>query len=415
MLAARDRDEHARKPSDLKGGTMTERIEVRAKGFQKAEAFVSEVLVAVGQVVDRDEVLLRIEAEKVSVDQSVPTAGRITELLVATNDDVHEGDLLVVLEHSPVDLARPAESAPAAPSFTVTSDYHASPWIRSLARERDLDLGRIRGTGPHGRILEVDLSPVAPSVPESPLHGAPVPQSAEPMLPLVPAPPESRQLSAVQRAVARAVTRTWTEVPHVTQFDESDVTELEAFRLALNRESGKEATRISLLPFIVKASACALRKFPDFNGSFVGEQLLPNRDVNIGFAVGTGDGLRVPVVQHADRLTLPQIASEITRLGDRARAAKLAPADVRGGSFTVSNLGGVGGTAFTPIINGHELAILGVSKAELKPKWDGRAFVPRLMLPLSLSYDHRVINGVAGARFIAHLGALLADMRRALL
>jgi len=415
MLAERARGEGARKPSDSNEEAMSERIEVRAKGFEKVEAFVSEVLVTLGQVVDRDEVLLRIEAEKVSFDQSAPVAGRIAELLVTKNGDVHEGDLLVVLERTAIELPRAPASAPAAPRVGVSSDYHASPWIRSLARERDLDLSQIEGTGPHGRIVEADLLSRAPSVRETPLPSATEVHTPEAKLVLVPPSTESRQLSTLQRTVARAVTRTWTEVPHVTQFDESDVTELEAFRVALNREPRKEGSKLSLLPFIVKACACALRAFPDFNGSLAGEELTLNRDVNIGFAVDTGDGLKVPVIQQADRLSVLQIAGEIARLGDGARAAKLISTDTRGGTFTVSNLGGVGGTAFTPIINGHELAILGVSKAELKPKWDGAAFVPRLMLPLSLSYDHRVINGVAGARFIAHLGALLTDLRRALL
>jgi len=266
------------------------------------------------------------------------------------------------------------------------------------------------GTGRHGRILEEDLLRPVPIAPE--------PQSLDAELPAPNAaeePMERRPLSRLQRTVGRNLAENWAQIPHVTQFDETDITELEAFRDALNHERRAEAPKLSLLPFVIKASACALLAFPEFNSSLEAEHLILKRSIQIGFAVDTAEGLRVPVIQHADRLSLRQIAQEIARLAERARASKLIPADVQGGTFTVSNLGGAGGTAFTPIINAPEVAILGVSQAQLKPQWNGSAFVPRLMLPLSLSYDHRVINGVAGARFVAHLGSLLSDLRRALL
>ncbi|HYQ02218.1 MAG TPA: 2-oxo acid dehydrogenase subunit E2 [Polyangiaceae bacterium] len=389
--------------------TMTQLIEVRANGLSGTDAFVSQVSVSVGETVEQFAVLAGIELGKAAVEVTAPEAARVAQVLVAVNDSVQEGDLLLVLERiaseapttrvpTPSTEPKPPALQAAAPNSAI-QDFHASPWIRGLARERGLDLTRIVGTGPRGRILEEDLA--QPRGPATALTTA--------------RPAEVRPLSLLQRAVGRTVTQTWTQVPHVTQFDETDITELEAFRVALNREQDKNAIKFTLLPFVVKAVASALSAFPEFNASLVGDDLVLKQSIHIGFAVDTADGLRVPVVQHADRLGLRQIAQEIAGLAEKARASKLVAADVQGGSFTISNLGGVGGTAFTPIINAPELSILGLSKATLKPVWNGSAFVPRLMLPLSLSYDHRVINGVAGARFVAHLASVLSELRRALL
>ena len=399
---------------------MSRRIEVRAQGIasDEASAFVDKIFVSVGQTVERDAPLLSIELSKTSIEAFAPEAGRVKELLVAANATVRDGELLLILES--IDVVEPAIAPPAAAaSESRAPDFHASPWIRVLARERGIDLALIVGSGPHGRILESDLPEGAhPGSATSAV--APVPVSLSPVA-IADAPvassgaSEARPLSSLQRAVARNLVKNWTEIPHVTQFDEVDITELEAFRIGINQERKSEAPKLSLLPFIVKASACALAAFPDFNGTLSGEQLIVKRDIHVGFAVDTGDGLRVPVVRHADRLSILQIAAEIARLAESARAARLASSEVQGGSFTISNLGGVGGTAFTPIVNAPEVAILGVSKSAMKPHWDGSAFVPRLMLPLSLSYDHRVINGMAGARFVTYLGSLLSDMRRALL
>jgi len=378
---------------------MPQSIEVRANGLSGSDAFVVQVSVSVGQTVQQSALLVGIELGKAAVEIAAPETGRVTQVLVAVNDAVQEGDLLVVLE--PTESEQPAAAAPvpsielAQPAASANPDFHASPWIRGLARERGLDLGQVVGTGRHGRILAEDLAHPAPA--------APAPHA------------ETRPLSQLQRAVGRTVTQTWTQVPHVTQFDEADITELEEFRVALNQERGLETTKFTLLPFVIKAAACTLSAFPEFNASLVGDDLVLKNDIHVGFAVDTSQGLRVPVVRHADQLSLRQIAQEIARLADKARASKLAPADVQGGSFTISNLGGAGGIAFTPIINAPELSILGLSKATLKPVWNGNAFVPRLMLPLSFSYDHRVINGVAGARFVSYLGSVLSDLRRALL
>lgn len=384
------------------------------------DAYVFEVSVAVGQTVAREQAVVTIETQKGSVEIPAPAAGRVTQVLAVRNATVQHAELLVVLEPleseqlqpalNPVSAARPESSLVSGSGAEPGTDFHASPWIRSLARERGLDLGELVATGRHGRILEEDLvrhAPIAPQ-PRSLHSELPAPDAAEERT-------ERRPLSRLQRTVAGNLAKNWAQIPHVTQFDEADITELEAFRDALNRERQKQGPKLSLLPFVVKACASALAAFPEFNGSLVAESLILKHEIKIGFAVDTTDGLRVPVIQHADRLSLLQIAQEIARLAERARASKLTPTDVQGGTFTISNLGGAGGTAFTPIINAPELAILGVSKAELKPKWNGSAFVPRLMLPLSLSYDHRVLNGVAGARFVAHLGSVLSDLRRALL
>ena len=408
---------------------MTELIEVRANGLSGSEAFVSELFVSVGQSVEPSAVMVAIELGKAAVEIAAPEAGRVARVLVAKNDAVQDGDLLVVLERTESmrsASASPAPSVEHAPPVTDSStasgggraqnpDFHASPSVRRLARERGLDLSQVVGTGRHGRIVAEDLAQSVPSAAQS----QPQPVSAAPLQADSPfalqGPDESHPLSLLQRAVGRTVTQTWTQVPHVTQFDETDITELEAFRVALNRERAKEELKLTLLPFVVKAVACALSAFPIFNASLLKDALILKGSVHVGFAVDTDEGLRVPVIRHANRLSLRQIAQEIARLADKARASKLAPEDVQGGSFTISNLGGAGGTAFTPIINAPELAILGLSKATLKPNWNGSAFVPRLMLPLSLSYDHRVINGVAGARFVSHIGAVLSDLRRALL
>jgi len=386
---------------------MNEQIEVRAPAAGiGADAYVTDVFVSVGQKVAYDQAVVCIETHKGNVEVPSPAAGRVTQILIGTNSNVKENALLIVLDRIEDELKQPSAAAkPADLNSGTSSEFHASPWIRGLAREKGINLGQVRGTGRHGRILEEDLELPAPATPPAQSDAPPSLQGST----------ESRPLSRLQCAVGRNLAENWAQIPHVTQFDESDITELEAFRLAVNLERQKEGAKLSLLPFIVKATACALSALPEFNSSLSGEQLILKRSIHIGFAVDTEDGLRVPVIQHADRLSVSQIAGEITRLAQRARVSKLTATDVQGGSFTISNLGGAGGTAFTPIINAPEVAILGVSKAQLKPKWDGSSFVPRLMLPLSLSYDHRVINGVAGARFVSQLGSMLSDLRRTLL
>jgi pyruvate dehydrogenase E2 component (dihydrolipoamide acetyltransferase) len=228
-------------------------------------------------------------------------------------------------------------------------------------------------------------------------------------------PVEARPLSRIKKISGANLARNWVMIPHVTQFDEADITDLEAFRLALNKENEKAGVKVTMLVFMIKAVVAALRKFPDFNASLDGDNLVLKQYFNIGFAADTPNGLVVPVIRNADQKGALAIAAEMSALSAKAREGKLGPADMQGGCFSISSLGGIGGTAFTPIINAPEVAILGVSKSALKPVWDGKAFAPRLMVPLSLSYDHRVIDGAAAARFTTYLCALLADFRRALL
>ena len=294
-----------------------------------------------------------------------------------------------------------------------------SPSVRRAARELGVDLARVPGSGPRGRILAADVTAFVKRAMTEPVS---VPAGRG--LDLLPwpavdfarfGPVETRPLSRIRRLSAANLARNWAMIPHVTQFDEADITELEALRVRLNAERGAEGPKLTLLAFLVRACAAALLRFPELNASLDGDALVLKRYVHVGFAADTPGGLVVPVVRDADRKGVVELAGELAALAARAREGKLAPADVQGGTFTVSSLGGIGGTAFTPIVNAPEVAILGVSRARTAPVWDGERFAPRLLLPLSLSYDHRVVDGALGARFTAHLAGLLSDLRRALL
>jgi pyruvate dehydrogenase E2 component (dihydrolipoamide acetyltransferase) len=300
---------------------------------------------------------------------------------------------------------------------------HASPSIRRFARELGVDLSRVKGAGPKGRILKEDVQNfVKASLAQAPAAAAP----AGAGLNLLPwpdvdfakfGPVETRALSRIKKISGANLARNWVMIPHVTQHDEADITELEAFRKQSGEAVAKQGIKVTLLAFLIKASVAALKKFPDFNASLdkAGDNLVLKGYYHIGFAADTPSGLVVPVLKDADRKGVLAIAKEMGELSALARDGKLKPTDMQGASFTISSLGGIGGTGFTPIINAPEVAILGVSKSQTKPVWDGKQFQPRLMLPLSLSYDHRVIDGAAAARFTAHLASLLADMRRVLL
>jgi pyruvate dehydrogenase E2 component (dihydrolipoamide acetyltransferase) len=296
---------------------------------------------------------------------------------------------------------------------------HASPSVRRFARELGVDVSKVKGGGPKGRILKEDVQLFVKGV-----MGAARPAAGGGVLDLLPWPKvdyakfgaiETQPLSRVRKISGANLARNWVMVPHVTQFDEADITELEEFRVAINKEQEKNGVKVTILAFLVKAAVAALKKFPEFNSSLDGENLIIKHYYHIGFAADTPNGLMVPVIKDTDKKPMLEIAREAAELAKKAREGKLTPAEMQGGCFSISSLGGIGGTAFTPIINAPEVAILGVSRAELKPKWDGQAFAPRLMLPLSLSYDHRVIDGASAARFITHLGQMLADMRRAML
>jgi pyruvate dehydrogenase E2 component (dihydrolipoamide acetyltransferase) len=435
-----------------------------------ADVRIIDVLVKPGDEVKENDALVTLESEKATMDVPSPSAGKVREVRVKVGDRVSEGSVVAVLEGA-ARAARPAPaaetrapreprpareapppreeparapdaaSAPAAPSGAAAGTAaaaaralaapaepgerrvaHASPSIRKLARELGVDLARVDGTGPKGRVLKEDVQGFVKQVMHAAASGAQA--RGGPGLDLLPwpkvdfakyGPVETQPLSRIKKISAANLSRNWVMIPHVTQHDEADVTELEKFRQELNREHEKEGVKVTLLAFLVKACVAALRRFPELNASLDGETLVLKRYFHIGFAADTPNGLMVPVVKDADRKGVLDIARETADLAARARAGKLQMADMQGGTFSISSLGGIGGTAFTPIINAPEVAILGVSRSQTKPVWDGDRFAPRLVLPLSLSYDHRVVDGALAARFTSHLAALLADMRRAML
>jgi len=425
---------------------------------------VIEVFVKPGDVVNVDDALVTLESDKATMDVPSTVAGTVKSVAVKVGDKVSEGSLVVVLESAasstnagPATAGRPSSApaapasasagpasaertapaptspSPAAPAPAAPIDEqafraaHASPSVRAIARELGVDITRVGGTGPKNRILVEDVRAYVKKilsgmgVPSAPGTGA---ISGGGELALIPwpkvdfakfGPVEARPLSRIKKLSGANLARNWVMIPHVTQFDEADITDLEALRVALNRENEKSGVKLTMLAFLIKASVAALKKFPDFNASLDGDNLVLKQYFHIGFAADTPNGLVVPVLKNADQKGVLQIAREMGELSAKAREGKLGPADMQGGCFSISSLGGIGGTAFTPIINAPEVAILGVSKSSTKPVWDGKAFAPRLVLPLSLSYDHRVIDGAAAARFTAYLAQLLADMRRAML
>jgi len=422
---------------------------------------VIEVFVKAGDTVKVDDALVTLESDKATMDVPAPLAGVVKSVAVKVGDKLSEGSLVAVVAAAagaPAMPAAPAKPAPAAteapqaaaspaaapvanrPSPEETGARgapvdevafrvaHASPSVRLIARELGVDLGKVAGTGPKSRILIEDVRAFVKKV----MSGAAAPAVAGAAgaisgggeLNLIPWPKvdfakfgavETKPLSRIKKLSGANLARNWVMIPHVTQFDEADITDLEALRVALNKENEKAGIKLTMLAFLIKASVAALRKFPDFNASLDGDNLVLKQYFHIGFAADTPNGLVVPVLKNADQKGVLQIAKEMGELSAKAREGKLGPADMQGGSFSISSLGGIGGTAFTPIINAPEVAILGVSKSAHKPVWDGKAFVPRLMLPLSLSYDHRVIDGASAARFTAYFAALLADLRRAML
>src|SRR5262249_4785418 len=295
---------------------------------------------------------------------------------------------------------------------------HASPSVRKFARELGVDLSHVAGSGPKGRILQTDVQAFVKQALSGPAGGAPAGGLGLnlPPWPKVDfskfGPVEVAPLSRIKKISGANLARNWVMIPHVTQFDEADITDLEALRVEVNKENEKAGIKLTLLAFLMKACVAGLRKFPEFNASLDGENLVLKRYFHIGFAADPPNGL---VVRDCDKKGVLEIAKETAALAAKAREGKLTPAEMQGGSLSISSLGGIGGTYFTPIVNAPEVAILGVSKAAHKPVWDGKQFVPRLLLPLSLSYDHRVIDGATAARFTSYLGALLADMRRAML
>ena len=418
-----------------------------------AEVEVIELMVKVGDTVKVEQSLLTVESDKASMEIPSSHAGVIKELKVKVGDKVAKGSLVAVIEASGAAPAAaapaPASAAPAAPAPAQAaaapaaavasvpaspepagnSKSHASPSVRKYARELGVDLTRVTGSGPKGRILQEDIQKfVKAALAGTSGAAAPAKNGSGVGLSLLPwpsldfskfGPTELLPLSRIKKISGPNLHRNWVMIPHVTQFDEADVTELEEFRKTSNDAyaKAKSPVKLTMLAFVIKASVAALKKFPAFNSSLDanGENLILKQYYNIGFAADTPNGLVVPVIKNADQKSIGQIAQEMGDLSAQARDGKLKPADMQGATFTISSLGGIGGTAFTPIINAPEVAILGLSKSAIKPVWDGKQFVPRLILPTSLSYDHRVVDGAMGARFSAYLAEVLGDLRKTLL
>jgi len=430
---------------------LPEPTEVNVPSIGGAEqVLVSEILVAVGDTVALDQSLVTLESDKASMEVPSPVAGTVAELRVAAGAEVVEGNVMLILTAdsaaptegaadseqaaAPAAAARPAPApepgsaattatatpSPASsppPSVRSAADFpYASPGIRKLAREQGIDLAAVAGTGRNGRITAADVEAAASAPATTTSTG-----SALPAMPVIDFAQfgtiESQPLTRINRLTGEAVHRSWLHVPHVTQFDEADITELEAFRKARKADAESRGVRLTFVSFLLAASAAALREFPRFNSSLSadGSEVILKEYVNIGIAVDTPKGLVVPVVKDVGDKRLYEIAADLLDISGRARDGKLTPADFQGGTFTISSLGGIGGTAFTPIVNAPEVAILGVSRSRMEPVWDGGEFVPRLMLPLSFSYDHRVIDGAGAARFTTRLGQLLGDIRDLLL
>ena len=398
---------------------------------------IIEVSVKPGDKVSPEQPLITLESDKASMEVPSPLGGVVAELKVKVGDRVSEGTVVLTLM---TDAARPSEQirevapqvspppvtapmqAPAAvglPEAAFDIPY-AGPSVRKLARERGIDLRQAKGSGRRGRITPDDVikfsaAPAAAAAPSPSWHGE--------GLGLLPWPKvdfakfgaiESKPLSRIRKISGPTLHRNWVMIPHVTNHDECDITDLDEFRKQLNKENEKSGVRVSILAFMIKAAVASLKRFPEFNCSLEGDNLILKKYYNIGFAADTPQGLVVPVIRDADKKGVIDIAKEMGELAKLARDGKLKPDQMQGGTFTISSLGGIGGTYFTPIINAPEVAIMGACRSFEKPVWDGNQFLPRLYQPLSLSWDHRVIDGAAAARFNAHFGSLLTDMRRAL-
>ena len=410
---------------------------------------VIELLVKPGDTVTVEQSLVTVETDKASMEIPCSHAGVLVALKVKLGDKVSQGDVVAVVEVASASVRAEPVEAPAAiaptPATTPPSvraepveapvpapalrqaqgerqleqgaPPHASPSIRRYARELGVPLDRVRGTGSKGRIVPADVQGFVKQLVAQP----PAAPASGPFPGLLPwpqvdfekfGPIERRDLSRIKKISGANLHRNWVTIPHVTNHDEADVTELEAFRVQLNKENEKSGTKVTLLAFAIKAVVAALKKFPDLNASLDGEQLILKQYFHIGFAADTPSGLVVPVLKNADQKGILQISQEMAELSKKARDGKLGAADMSGGCFSISSLGGIGGSTFTPIINAPEVAILGLGRSRTVPHWNGEAFVPRLSLPLSLSWDHRVIDGAQAGRFNAYLATLFADFRR---
>ena len=410
---------------------------------------VIDVFVKVGDTVKVDDALVTLESDKATMDVPSSAAGVVKEVKVKLGDKVSEGSVIIIVEaagggavaaaapqaaapapaaapaNTPASAPAPAKAAAApaaavAPTLPLGSKAHASPSVRAYARELGVDLGRVTATGPKGRILKEDVTGFIKGVMSAPAAAAGG-ASLGGGLDLLPwpkvdfskfGPVEVQPLSRIKKISGQNLSRNWVMIPAVTYHEDADITDLEAFRVQINKENEKSGAKLTMLAFLIKACVKAMQKHPEFNSSLDGDNLVLKKYFNIGFAADTPNGLVVPVVKNADQKSVLQIAQESGELAKQARDGKLKPADMQGSCFTISSLGGIGGTYFAPIVNAPEVAILGVNKSSMKPVWDGKQFVPRLILPLSLTADHRVIDGALATRFNVYVAQLLADMRR---
>ncbi len=458
-----DSSDKAEKPKEPTG-SRTETVKVPDLGDIDA-AEIIEVNVAVGDELDEEQVIVVVESDKASLEIPSPNAGKVESVSVSVGDKVGTGDALITLavaggsasaeeserepesekeadaenankdgketgnesdtgaQGKPAQKSEPPSSSrgqAADSGASPSTPVHAGPAVRKLARETGVDLSQVRATGPKDRILKDDVHAYV----KQRLEGQPAGGAGGGLAVDLPEIDFSQfgdiervELNKLRKVSAQNLTRSWLTIPHVTQHDNADITDLEAFRKSQNKRLEREGVKLTMLAFLVTACARALKEYPRFNSSLEnsGEALIEKGYINIGIAVDTPNGLVVPVIKDADKKGLKEIALEMGELAEKARNRKLTPADMKGGTFSISSLGGIGGTAFTPIVNWPEVAILGVSRSDMQPVWDGNQFQPRLILPLSLSYDHRVIDGAAAARFTTYLSQLLTDMRQALL
>ncbi|MDU8360631.1 dihydrolipoyllysine-residue acetyltransferase [Pseudomonas syringae group sp. J309-1] len=455
----------AEKPAEAAPAPAAEPVAAAAETVQdihvpdigsSGKAKIIELMVKVGDTITADQSLITLESDKASMEIPSPAAGVVEAILVKLEDEVGTGDLILKLKvagaapaAAPAQAAAPAATAPvkaeaapaaapapkaeapaAAPAQTAAAPakdgakVHAGPAVRQLAREFGVELNAVSATGPHGRVLKEDVQVYVKAMmqkaKEAPAGGAsggagiqPIPEVDFSRFGEI----EEVPMTRLMQLGATGLHRSWLNIPHVTQFDQADITDLEAFRVAQKAVAEKAGVKLTILPLLLKSCAFLLKELPDFNASLApsGKAVIRKKYVNIGFAVDTPEGLLVPVIKDVDKKSLLQLAAEAAVLAEKARTKKLSANEMQGACFTISSLGHIGGTGFTPIVNAPEVAILGVSKATMQPVWDGKTFQPKLMLPLSLSYDHRVINGAAAARFTKRLSDLLADIRTILL
>ncbi len=393
---------------------------------------VINILVAVGDTIAEEDPLIELESDKATMEVPSPAAGVVKELKVAEGDTVSEGSLVLVLEGegaaeapapaAAAPAAAPVPAAPAAPAAVTDTGFgkaHASPSVRAFARQLEIDISKVNGTGRKGRILREDItaylkSTTAPAA----ASGAPAGGIGIPPIPVVDfskfGPVDDVEMTRIKKISGPALHRSWLNVPHVTHNDEADITDLDKYRKEMDTMAKEEGYRVTLLSFVIKASVSALKTHWEFNSSIHpdGDKLIKKDFYNIGFAADTPNGLMVPVIKDADRKGLVEISKDLMELSGKARAGELKSQDMQGATFTISSLGGIGGTSFTPIVNAPEVAILGLTRSKMQPVWNGEEFVPRLMQPLSLSYDHRAVDGALAARFCVRLKTLLGDIRK---